>query len=225
MGSICHSPELSSFDKLNAYTSIAQEFSQSWSGHLINPQQVIEDSLKSQLSFMGRVRLARFDSHSSCMFENDEIYIVYHYCSHDRRELHAQSFEILSKKGGKLKVYIDTYNKDLPPSIASRNEFKRFDIQLQQTAIPRQVNAYQLKSFLDTFDKKHSDAPFCYLGNSFDADTAKERTRCVRTQNSSNAKGDFDDIKDQMNQFWNNTPETLSDFMKMMRSKIETIRF
>lgn len=179
------------------------------------PQAAIEDALSAPLIFKGRGILPGADTTGSCVFSNDKVYVVYHYCLKSKKEAEALNIDIISFEGGVVNFAYENSNDKKIGSSLRRSQYDRaWRISFFKTTgeIKKNMNLMEMKTFLTATTQMMNSKGSCFAGGMMKAtpDPACKGTAAELTESWGPSAGDF----------WTEPDESWYTFQKKMRSEI-----
>lgn len=184
-----------------------------------SPQMAMEDINSGNLKMLGRAIMPGSGQNYSCFFENERAYVVYDNCMGNRKEAPALDFKVISKKGGRVTFYLESFGADAKNSKLERSKYTgTWTIGYSPSAPPGVLDINSVKPYISSFEDSHAGG--CYVGASFEAASKDPKTGCYGTA------GDFAaEWLPKAQDFWKDQGPTWLPTQAKLRKLVETVPF
>lgn len=183
-----------------------------------SPQKALADINAGNLKFMGRDLLPGHDQNRSCVFENEEAYVIYHNCTGNRKEAPAMEIDVLSKKGGRTTYYMETYADGKVSKTPREKYHGTWTVSFAPSAAPEKLNMKTIKDYLSSFE--NNSAGGCWVGEMGKAQDMSTAAKCYGESASR-----LSEWGPEAESFWKNPGETWMPTQLKLRKLVETVPF
>lgn len=186
-------------------------------GTTINPQQALAMVSSGQLTYKGRAILPGSDTVGSCVYANDQVYVIVHACRRDGREAPALNIDIITRDGQKTNFYIENSEQTdrtvgMPSQVRRQNYDRAWRISYQKLdPLPANYSVESMRSFLQSGVSRIQDN--CYVGGMMDGDG-------VATCNGS-LSGEQRNWSQGANEMYREPGDAFYSFVRSMRQKVQ----
>ena len=181
-----------------------------------SPQEALADLNSENLKLVGKDFMPGDEKIQSCIFQNSKVYVIYEYCTKNRKEAEATSITIISKTGGETSFFLQ--NSDAvkkPASKAKRSEYDlSWTVTSKSTTPPKSNNVSGIKDYVNA----SADSNFCLIGKSLNI-TDGAKPKC-----NEEVTGDKDKWMKEAESFWKNPPESRYSTLGKLRGLVEKTR-
>lgn len=185
-----------------------------------SPQNALADINSGDLKFIGRELMPGSGQNRTCIYQNAKVYVLYNNCMGNRKEAPATDIEVISKKGGSVKFYLelfDTGGKKM--SKLTRDEYKKgtFSVVYTKTPVPGNLNVSKM---VDYVKSNEINGNACFIGSTFKAQDMNSKATCI-----GGIEDKVSDWAPSAESFWKTPPQEWYTTQAKLRKLVETTPF
>lgn len=184
-----------------------------------SPQNALADINSGELKFIGRELLPGSGQNLTCIFQNAKAYVLYNNCMANRKEAPATDIDVISKKGGAVRFYVEMFDTDKKMSQLKRDEYTNgtFSVSYTKTKPPGVLNVAKT---IDFVEKNNNNYNACFIGSTFQASDKTAKATCM-----GELKEKSSEWTTSTESFWLNPTQEWYATQSKLRKLVETTPF